>query len=385
MANPTPPSPTPVVADGFPQPPTLSAIQVKVRRLTRTPSEAQLTNSELNHYINTVVVYDFPETLRTFNLRIPFSFYTNPGQDVYNTDIASFAGNTTNVLYNFQNLYITVHPPVYIAGKQVLYSQNREQFFQNYPFLNCILDTGRVGDGTPGPFNGVINTQQNIPNPAVNQNLGLLQNQILFNCIGLNGIGLSLVDIPVVDPNTGYKALIGNLYDPNSQEYKNALINPPTLIDPENNINYITGQFTITFSSNTIAGSPIKSQTVPQSLGLPLGVLYYNNQFTVRPVPDQVYKVNLEVYQRPTALLANNQCPELEEYWQYIAFLAAKKIFEDRMDFESVQMIMPALKEQERLVLRRTIVQNTNQRTATIYNNQAGFPGWGGFGGSGLY
>ena len=57
---------------------TLTAIQTKVRRLTRTPSEAQLSTDELNNYINTAVIYDFPAQLRTFQLRRPFTFFCNP-------------------------------------------------------------------------------------------------------------------------------------------------------------------------------------------------------------------------------------------------------------------------------------------------------------------
>lgn len=373
MANPTPPSAT--IANTT----TLAAIETKVRRLTRSPSTAQLSQADLDNYINTFVIYDFPEHLRTFNLRTPFSFYTNPGQDVYNTDIASFAGATANIMYNFQNLYLTVHPPFYIAGFQAFFTQSREQFFGIYPRVNNILFTGINGDGTPGPFTGVVNTQQLLPG-ATNQLLGLLQNQVLFNCVGTNGVGLALVDVPVVDPATGYKTLNGNLYDPNSAAYQAVIATPPTVVTPANTINYITGVFTLTFSANTLANAPINSQTVPQNLALSQAVLYYNNEFTIRPVPDQSYRVNFEVYQRPTALLAGGQSPELEEYWQYIAYGAAKKIFEDKMDLESVQMIMPEFKQQERLVLRRTLVQNTNERTATIYTEQTGGPGFNGWG-----
>src|SRR5215475_2862809 len=103
---------------------TLQAIQTKVRRLTRSPSQAQLTDADLQNYINTFVVYDFPEHLRTFNLRTTYSFVCNSFQDVYPTDTASFVGVTTNPLYFFQNKYLTVHPPFYIAGYQAYYTQN---------------------------------------------------------------------------------------------------------------------------------------------------------------------------------------------------------------------------------------------------------------------
>ena len=118
---------------------TLNAIQIKVRRLTRSPSTAQLSDDDLNNYINTFIVYDFPEHLRMFNLRTTFTFICNAFQDEYNTDTVSYAGNTTNQLYNFQNNYISVHDPLYIAGYQALYSQSREQFYGIYPLVNSIL------------------------------------------------------------------------------------------------------------------------------------------------------------------------------------------------------------------------------------------------------
>jgi hypothetical protein len=61
----------------------LQAIQTKVRRLTRSPSESQISNDQINDYINTFILYDFPEHLRLFSLRTLLTFYTQPGVDVY--------------------------------------------------------------------------------------------------------------------------------------------------------------------------------------------------------------------------------------------------------------------------------------------------------------
>ncbi len=385
MANPTPPSATPTVATNFQQPPTLQQIQTKVRRLTRSPSTAILSDADLNNYINTFVVYDFPEHLRTFNLRTQFTFFCNPGQDVYPTDIASFGGAINNLLYNFQNLYLTIHPPVYVAGFPTFFSQSREQFFGIYPIVNSISTTGSVGDGVATNFTGVINSQQSIIPPGLTQQVSLLQNNVLFSAVSTTGSGLALADVPVLDPATGNPTVIGNLYDPNSAAYKAAQQTPPTVALVGNTINYLTGAYNITFTSAPVSGLPINSQVVPLPLSRPVAMLYHNNAFTLRPVPDQPYRIQFEVYQRPTALLADNQMPELEEYWQYISFSVAKKIFEDRMDMESVQLIAPALREQQNLVMRRTIVQYTNERTATIYTENvdgtSGYGGWGSGGG----
>lgn len=340
----------------------LSTIQQKVRRLTRSPSISQLTDADLNQYINTFVLYDFPEHLRLFNLLTTFEFFTQPYVDTY-----SFSNNPASVLYDFENQYISVNPPIFIAGFQAQFIESRDKFFAMYPMINNIASIGPTGNGTTTTFTGVINAQQANITQANTQGTILLQNQVLFSAIATNNSGLAMIDWPLngVGPDNvlnppaipGY----GNLYVPGGA---------PTSynsIDPMNNINYLTGQFTVTFPSAPQSGTAINSQTVTVQPTLPQAMLYYDGQFTMRPCPDQAYRVNMEVYQRPTELLAAGQNPNLNEWWQYIAYGTAKKIFEDRMDLESVQLILPEFKKQEMLCQRRTIVQYTSQRVQTIY------------------
>ena len=113
---------------------------------------------------------------------------------------------------------------------------------------------------------------------------------------------------------------------------------------------------------------------------MPQSILFYDGKFTVRPVPDKAYRINMEVFVQPTALIDSNQYPKLKEWWTYIAYGASKKIFEDRQDYESVKAIMPEFKTQETLIQRRTIVQQTSQRASTIYTEQTGSSGFGFFG-----
>lgn len=380
MSNPTAPSNT------IPGSTTLAAIRIKIRRLTLSPSPAQLSDAEIDDFVNTSVVYDFPETLRTFNLRTTFTFFANPGQDVYPTDIASFGTNPNaldNPLYNFQNKYLTIHPPVYCAGYQLLYTQSQQHFYGMYPRLNAIASIGSAGNGVTFAYTGVINSQQQILPPGLTQNYALIQNNVLFSSVGIQGQGLALADVPVIDA-IGNPTLNGNLYDVNSGAYAAAKANPPTVVLANNTINYLTGVFSITFPAAPGQGVAINSQTIPTQRSMPRAMMYFSNQFTIRPVPDQPYRINFEVFQRPTALLTAGQSPELEEYWQYIAYLGAKKVLEDRLDMDTLALIMPELKNQEVLCLRRTIVQLTNQRTATIYaenlqNGGRGFQSGNGF------
>ncbi len=356
---------------------TLQDIQTKVRRITRSPSTSQLSDADLQNYINTFVVYDFPEHLRMFNLRSTYTFVCNPFQDQYPTDIESFAGVTTNPLYDFQNKFISVHNPVFIAGYDSFYTQSREQFYGIYPFTNSIQSTQLTGNGITQSFSGNLQSLLG----TVGGGSVLLKNNVLFSSIDANGNGVSLADVPLVSLTTGNQTIEGNLYTPQTQP-----ATPPDTsdFDPNNNINYVSGDFVLTFSSPPAANAPIMIQSVPTTVGKPTALLYYDNTFYLRPVPDQPYNINFEVYQRPTYLMETTSNPALNEWWQYIAYGAAKKVFEDRMDMDSVQMIMPEFKKQETLCLRRTIVQLTNERTATIYNQQTGFGpingqwGWGG-------
>lgn len=373
MSNPTAPSTT------IPGTTTLGAIRAKVRRLTLSPSDAQLTTAQLDEYINTYVVYDFPETLRTFNLKTTFEFITNPAQDVYNTDIASFGINpaaVNNPLYNFQNKYLTVHPPFYCAGFPITFTQLPQQFWAAYPMVNAILSIGVSGNGATPAYTGVINTQQVVvPANNYSQVLGLVQRQVMFNSINAAGQGMALRDVPVIDIY-GNPTINGNLYDANSAAYAAALQTPPTVVLANNTINYITGVYSITFPAAPASGATINSQTIPYQGSRPRALMFYGNTFTVRPVPDQSYRMNFEVYQRPTALLAENQSPELEEYWQLIALGAAKKVLQDRMDVDTMALIQPELDQQELLCLRRTLVQLSNQRTPTIYSVDETGPGY---------
>lgn len=330
---------------------TLAAIQTKVRRLTRSPNESQLTTAQLNEYINTFILYNFPSNLRLFNLRQLLTFYTQPNVDQYATNTT----DPNNALYNFKNKYITVHPPVFLAGIQGFYTQWRDVFYGYYPQTQTIADTLLRGDGTTGPFAGNITGHP------------MLQNDVIVTCLDQNGTAMILVDYPVDN-------IIGAFGKPNNT------LDLSTF--PFGQINYITGDFTVTFPNATETQAIIYAENVPYQPGKPLAVLYYNDTFTIRPVPDKVYSVQLEVDVQPTELLQSTDHPDLDQWWQYISFGSAKLVFEDRLDMDSVQMIMPEFKAQESKVLRTTLCQQANERTVTIYTQGKSY-NWGGWGGVG--
>jgi hypothetical protein len=328
---------------------TLNAIRTKARRLTRSPSTSQITNAQLDEYINTFILYDLPEQLRLFSLRSSLTFYTQPYVDKYSTDVV----DPLNPLFNFKNKYIAIHPPVFIAGIQSFYTQKREEFYGLYPQTNSIVDTALRGNGGVGPFVGTL-----FAHP-------MIRNSVIFTCLDQIGNSMILVDYPVTN-------LIGSLGIPNQV--------PLVFPSPYGQINYVTGAFTVTFPAATVIGGILYGENIAYQPGKPTTMLFYENSFTIRPVPDKTYAIQLDVDMRPTELLTVVDIPLLEQWWQYIAYGAAKKIFEDKMDIESIQMIMPEYKNQEVLTLRSTLTQRAEERTKTIYTQgkMYGLPTLGG-------
>jgi len=359
----------------------LQAIRTKVRRLTRKPSEALLSTPQIDEYINTFILYDLPEHLRLFALKSTFTFYSKPNVDTYQTGTES--GDVNDPLYDFKNKYISVHQPFYIAGYNVQFSQSRESFFASYPFLNNIASVGSTGNGVATTFTGTIS------------NTPFLQNNVLFSSYDSNNQSLAMIDVPILDATTGnptnfgvlipYNASQAGLPLRNNPPYNDPIVNPQVApyVPPAGNnfINYITGQYGVTFPSAPANLAPINSQTVPYNASRPQAVLYFDDVFTLRPVPDQAYRIDMQVFLRPMELLQSTDKPFLQQWWKYIAYGAAKQFFEDQQDNESIQAILPEYDLQKREVLRTTLVQYSNQRTSTIYSGQTdNTSSWQGYG-----
>lgn len=329
---------------------TLSTIRTKVRRLTGRPSSQQITDAQIDEYVNTFYQYDLPESLRVFSNNGTFKFMTIPNVDQYNMLTATPASPAFNALtvdfdgsaHQAQDVYYNLQPPLYIDGYQGFYSQSREQFFRIYAALGDI-NSSVLGDGTIGPY---TITLPNVP---------ILQNSMTVGAVDSTNAGVRAVDAPT-DRSTGTWLLS----------------NSTTALT--GTINYLTGAVSVTFANSIPTGNEITFTFTPYQANRPQAVLFYDNIITLRPVPDKPYPVEFNAFLTPAALLSSTQNPLIKQWWQYLAYGAAKKIFEDSQDPEGIDQIMKGLKEQENLVLHRHIVQQTNERTATIYTEMVSFP-----------
>ena len=345
-------------------PNTLADIRTKFRRITGQVSSTQIADSDIDKYINTFYLYDFPEHLRLESLRVNYQFVTQANIPTYDFP---------------RNLYLDVMPPVYIGMYQSYMTQSRQNFFRINPELNFVQSQVYTGDGTDGSggtYTGQFLTNvplvpgfkpnppgAYVPNAANLCTASQINWNVLVSALGTpdatSGIAPS---VSLIDDG------LGHLIDPND---------PGTTAGTgfvyRGTVNYITGAITITaFTAVIPSGNEINVQYVPYVASRPTSAMFFQDQILMYPIPDQAYTVSFEAYRTPTQLINSGDQPQLNEWWQLLAYGAADKFFADNSDFENLQKYRFLLDEQMRLMLRRTIVQQTSERTCTIYTEQNG-------------
>ena len=341
---------------------TLADIISKIRRLTGSANDFQLTNAMIQDYIDSFYLFDFPAQFRSLKLKDKYVFNTIQGVDVYSFD---------------SEHYTTVEMPCYVEKQLVQLFQNPNQFYGNWGFNNGsgvqFEDNFSAGNNTTGPYSGTLTSTPLVrsvnTNPVLNPNhIGIVQNILI-----------------TANTATGTR----NVYDDGLGNLIGDVLNGPVPVVPGSSgtINYQTGIISgLLFDQIIPSGNQIQCQYIPVALNTPQAILFFQNQFTLRPVPDIGYTVELIAYRRPSQALANANSfyPELTEWWETIAFGAAKKIYEDRLDPDGVALMDKSLKERYSLNETRTYAQLGKQRAGTIFagqlDNQGGYSGGSGLG-----
>lgn len=354
----------------FPLYPTLANAVTKTRKLTGSSNSFQVTDDYIVRQMHSFYSYDLPAKFRSLKLKDIYTFTTNIGQDVYPFN---------------SELYITVDQPCYCMKRELrLFTDPWNFYGVNYNWQQFTNFTS--GDGGPGPYDGfttaspIIASVNNDPGTQNAPNLFFPQSRvqnilITANVIGANGIGQTQ---NVTDDGQGNLIQIFQTSNNSNQEYgwtyyRQYASATPTI--PGNaTINYQTGEIDgLVFAEDIPEGTPIQIQYNPKQFSIPLSIMFFQNQFTLAPVPDAGYTVELTCYRQPIqALLAADMAgnPELSEWWEILSVGAAKKIFEERLDSDGVMFIDKMLKERYDIIETRTYAQIGQQRINTIYTDQ---------------
>lgn len=254
-------------------------------------------------------------------------------------------------------------------------------------------------------------------NPFPQPNFGILSTQLVIGGIDINGNPIRIIDDGGgvvsslgIGSNTTTGQLVflnqnavgNNVYLDSSNVQQPALPNlspiggqrnanlpntayPPSPLTPQycGTVNYVTTEIDVTLPVTPMPGTQLNVWAATYQVGRPYNILFWNNELTIRPVPDNVYLVEVETYQTPAQFMSTTNHPVLNQWCQYVAYGASMEILRDRQDMEGVENLMEGFKRQEALVLERQAVEEIGQSNLTLFNStQIGY-GYGIGGGYG--
>jgi hypothetical protein len=438
---------------------TLDAIRTKVRRLTASPDEEQLSTADIDEYINTFYTQDFPYAIKIGQLKSVIEFFTTPNIDVYPLD-GTLPNSLDEDSKDYKILEINnlqgIRDPVYVQGCIAKLYKSRASFYSAWPRCGDEYRPLTVTRITPNPNTYTFNIDDTpllrnsitLSIKRTNPNLSLIQIKDdgagnLYRLDTQNGVGTVdylTGEFSYNDAQAGYSAetvtgqaenntdgtafyTIVDLLAAERAENPNAYLVPKTVtvtIDPggpnetiytdDGNgnmtltsgpytiasgiVDYISGQVILNFTVLPPAGETVNSTfqwydgkatlefTVFASSykpSRPVSMLFFNNKLVLRPVPDEVYKVEFEAFLTPVQFIASTDNPILKQWYQYIALGAAEKVLQDRGDFEGLELVGRYKAQQEALVLEREAVNQIGQRNATVFTNDTfnyGYDQW---------
>jgi hypothetical protein len=109
-------------------------------------------------------------------------------------------------------------------------------------------------------------------------------------------------------------------------------------------------------------------------------MLFWNNEFTIRPVPKLIHKIEIETFLTPVQFMQANDVPILNQWAQYLAYGAAMEILRDRQDMEGGENLREGFMRQESLVLERHSVEEIFVPNYQLFNSTVQYNIYGGWG-----
>ncbi len=276
------------------------------RGVTGTPSPDQISDTTILQLLNNYYVFQMPFELKEQIQNQFLTFTTTPGVDVY-----AFPGG-----------YFTDSPGAYADGFPLVFYQDPDIFYQDWP-QQYAVDNIATGNGVTTNFTGGL------------QNPPLIIGTLFFAADNSDGSQQLLKD-------NGNGTLSG---------------------DGSGTINYLTGAYNITFTAAPDQTAVIYGKYQGYAANRPQGVLWFNNQFTLRPVPPQAYIIQMQGFVQPALLVNPTDTPMQVEWGPLIVYGAALERFSFVGDLENYERYYPLFKKFENVALGRTVQQLTSEQS----------------------
>ena len=303
---------------------TLAAIRSKIRNVSGRISTNELSNNQLDTYLNQYLQYKFPAEAKLEREHTYYEFLTTVNQAYYDSPDASFT--------NFE-------PPATMDNLSLYWYQDPGRF-NDENFYNVSRLTQWTGDGVTSAFSTTITGNTIFPGTTV-----ITDNVEIFEDTNNNW-------------TTSNVTLTGTL-------------------GGSGTINYVSGAINVTFASAPANGQNIYLSYILFIPGRPTSVLWYNNQFQFYPIPDTSYRFKVKAYGlnlvttaagvTQTTFINSTDRPLLDYWGPCLAYGTVREIYADFGETEARNEITPLYKEELAGVLRRTHQNLLNTRSMPMF------------------
>jgi len=398
---------------------TVAFIRTTIRELCGAPGESQLTTAYIDQTLNNFYTTDFPYAIKLDQMRSVYTFYTQPNIDRYPLDVNYNQGVRTpmyvdGIQGNFfkdRSEFYAIWPrfptkfqrgqssltagissitqailavvtsaahglstgnTVYITGVEGMTELNGNSYSVtviNANTYSIAVDstafTAYVSGGTwyltPILFSFML------PGP-------LLSKEVVIGGVDIEGVSFAIADngegdLQLQSPNAVVSVplqttnpAVPGMYNRNTRN--------PGLINVTNvgTVDYVTGQMAFTNPLPLQVGTQLTIFATQYQPGRPLSMLFWNNEFTLRPVPKLIHKVEIETYLTPVQFMLSTDNPILNQWAQYLAYGVSAEILRRRQDMAGLANVMEGFRRQEALVLERQATEEIGQRNSTLFS-----------------
>lgn len=403
---------------------TVVAIRREVRHLTNSPSENMLTTTYIDETLNDIYNSDFAYGIKLDQMRSVYEIYTQPNIDRYPLDVnfnqsvrgpayfdgvqgglykdrltfynlwpkltsefqqgsTTLTGTITGIAQPTNPTEITSVAHGLTDGAVVLIEDvgGMTQLNDNFYTITVIddntfsipVDNTAFGAYTSGGTWTAISQSFSftLSAPFLSQEVQIGGVDVFGNPITIKDDGdgnlLMITPNPRVTVPTQLqspKAPIPGMLNQNTGNP--GLYSPLTI----GSVDYVSGVFDFTLPNGISLGSGqvFTIRVALYTTSKPYSILFWNNEFTIRPVPDKIHKITVETYFTPVQFLQTTDVPILNQWWKYLAYLVSAEIQRRRGDFDSVKMLQEGLQRQEALVLERQACEEIGTPTPTMFN-----------------
>jgi Ubiquitin-activating enzyme E1 FCCH domain len=414
---------------------TVTFMRTKVRRLTASSSESALATADIDQYLNNFYLNDFAYAIKVDQMRSIFTIFTIPNVDRYPVDVNYMQGMRSAIyVEGIQGAFVkdrmqffnvwprfptqlqqggtsisgiitaiaqpdpltTVTSPNHnlttgavinienVVGMTQLNGNNYTiTFVDANNFTLGVDDTAFGAYVSGGTWSAISQTFSfQLAAPFLSREVVIGGTDTNGNAITINDDGYGNLNYLVPNPITSIplsttNPAIPGMYNINTGDPG---LNNPTQIGT---VNYVTGQidFTLPSGISLSSGTLFNIWISQYQVGRPYSLLFWNNEITIRPVPDFVYKIEIETFLTPVQFMNITDVPILNQWAQYLAYGASMEILRDRQDMEGLENLREGFMRQEALVLERQSVEEINVPNYNLFNSSQYML----FGGNGAY